>query len=87
MRYPQNRKERSDKKTVLENLDAKILVIAGKHDGAVKTDLTINHLPDKTNIKSYILDCGHNGHLEKPEICAAVINTELLHGLPKHFVF
>ena len=79
--------ERSDKKAVLENLDAKILVIAGKHDGAIKTDLTINHLPDKTNIKSYILDCGHNGHLEKPEICAAVINTELLHGLPKHFVF
>ncbi len=79
--------ERTDKKTVLENLDAKILVIAGKHDGAVKTDLTINDLPDKTNIKSYILDCGHNGHLEKPEICAAVINTELLHGLPKHFVF
>ena len=79
--------ERTDKKTVLENLDAKILIIAGKHDGAVKTDLVINHLPDKTNIKSYILDCGHNGHLEKPEVCAAIINTELLHNLPKHLTF
>lgn len=79
--------ERTDKKSVLENLDAKILVIAGKHDNAVKTEMLINHLPDKTNIKSYILDCGHNGHWEKPEICAAIINTELLHNLPKHLVF
>lgn len=79
--------ERTDKKNVIENLDAKILVIAGKHDGAVKTEDLIKDLPDKTNIKSYVLDCGHNGHLEKPEICAAIINTELLHNLPKHFVF
>ena len=79
--------ERTDKKAVLENLDAKILVFAGKHDNAVKTDIMIKNLPDKTNIKSYVLDCGHNGHWEKPEICAAVINTELLHNLPKHFVF
>ena len=79
--------ERTDKKAVLENLDAKILVIAGKHDNAVKTDVLIKDLPDKTNIKSYILDCGHNGHLEKPEVCGAIINTELLHNLPKHLVF
>lgn len=79
--------ERTDKKSVLENLDAKIVVIAGKHDNAVKTEMLINHLPDKTNIKSYVLDCGHNGHWEKPEICAAIINTELLHNLPKHLVF
>ncbi|SNV43724.1 2-hydroxy-6-oxononadienedioate/2-hydroxy-6-oxononatrienedioate hydrolase [Chryseobacterium taklimakanense] len=79
--------ERTDKKQVLENLDAKILVIAGKHDNAVKTEVMIKNLPDKTNIKSYILDCGHNGHWEKPEVCAAIINTELLHNLPKHFVF
>lgn len=79
--------ERTDKKAVLENLDAKILVIAGKHDSAVKTDQLIKNLPDKTNIKSYILDCGHNGHLEKPEICASILNTELLHNLPKHFMF
>ncbi|WP_449400602.1 alpha/beta fold hydrolase [Chryseobacterium wanjuense] len=79
--------ERTDKKHVLENLDAKILVIAGKHDNAVKTEMMIKNLPDKTNIKSYVLDCGHNGHWEKPSICAEIINTELLHNMPKHLVF
>lgn len=78
--------ERTDKKHVLENLDVKILVLAGKHDNAVKTETMIRHLPDRTNIKSYILDCGHNGHWEKPSICAEIINTELLHNLPKHLV-
>ena len=78
---------RTDKKHILENLEAKILVIAGKHDNAVKTDKTINNLPDRTNIKSYVVDCGHNGHWEKPSICAEIINTELLHHLPKNFVF
>ena len=77
---------RTDKKHVLENLEAKILVIAGKHDNAVKTDKTINTLPDRTNIKSYVVDCGHNGHWEKPSICAEIINTELLHHLPKKFL-
>jgi len=79
--------ERTDKKHVLENLEAKILVIAGKHDNAVKTDKTIKNLPDRTNIKSYVLDCGHNGHWEKPAICAEIINTELLHNMPKNLVF
>lgn len=79
--------ERTDKKHVLENLEAKILVIAGKHDNAVKTEIMIKHLPDRTNIKSYVLDCGHNGHWEKPSICAEIINTELLHNLPKNLVF
>lgn len=79
--------ERTDKKQILENLDAKILILAGKHDHAVKTEVMINSLPDRTNIKSYILDCGHNGHWEKPAICAAIINTELLRNLPKHLVF
>ena len=79
--------ERTDKTSVLNNFAGKILVIAGKHDNAVKTDLVLNHLPDQTNIKSYVLDCGHNGHWEKPAICAAIINTELLHHLPKNFVF
>ncbi|WP_209389225.1 alpha/beta fold hydrolase [Chryseobacterium sp. RR2-3-20] len=78
--------ERPDRKEVLENLEAKILVIAGKHDNAVKTELVMKNLPDRTNIKSYILDCGHNGHWEKPSICAEIINTELLHHLPKKLV-
>ena len=79
--------ERTDKKDVLETLEGKILIIAGKHDNAVKTDEMLKKLPDRTNIKSYVLDCGHNGHWEKPEICAAIINTELLHNLPKNLVF
>lgn len=79
--------DRTEKKSVLENLEAKILVLAGKHDNAVKTELMIKNLPDRTNIKSYILDCGHNGHWEKPSICAEIINTELLHHLPKKLVF
>lgn len=78
--------ERTDKKHILDNLEVKIVVIAGKHDNAVKTEKTISHLPDKTNIKSYVLDCGHNGHWEKPSICAEIINTELLHHLPKKLV-
>jgi pimeloyl-ACP methyl ester carboxylesterase len=77
---------RTDKLQVLENLNAKILILAGKHDSAVNTKKTLQNLPEKTNIKSYVLDCGHNGNLEKPEICAAIINTELLHNMPKHFL-
>jgi len=77
---------RTDKMHILENLEAKILILAGKHDNAVKTENTIKNLPDRTNIKSYVLDCGHNGHWEKPNICAEIINTELLHHLPKKFL-
>lgn len=79
--------ERTNKMAVLENFEGKILVIAGKHDSAVTTDLILRHLPDQTNIKSYLLDCGHNGHWEKPSICAEIINTELLHHLPKNLLF
>lgn len=78
--------ERTDKQHVLQNFETKILVLAGKHDNAVKTETTIKNLPDRTNIKSYVLDCGHNGHWEKPSICAEIINTELLHNIPKNLV-
>lgn len=78
--------ERPDRKHIIENLDAKIVIILGKHDNAVDTKKLLKSLPDKTNIKSYILDCGHNGHWEKPEICASILNTELLHNIPKHLV-
>ena len=78
--------ERPDRTEILENLDAKILIIAGKYDNAVKTENLLKIIPEKTNIKTYVLDCGHNGHWEKPTICAEIINTELLHNLPKHFV-
>lgn len=78
--------ERTDKKNVIENGEFKILIIAGNHDNAVRTEQTIKNLPDRTNVKSYVLECGHNGHLEKPKICAEIINTELLHNLPKKFL-
>ena len=78
--------ERTDKTSVLKNFEGKILVIAGKHDNAVKSESVLSHLPDQTNIKSYSLDCGHNGHWEKPSICAEIINTELLHQLPKNYI-
>lgn len=79
--------ERPDRTKVLENFEGKILILAGKHDNAVDSVKMLRNLPDRSNIKSYLLDCGHNGHWEKPEICAAVINTELLHHLPKKLVF
>jgi 2-succinyl-6-hydroxy-2,4-cyclohexadiene-1-carboxylate synthase len=78
--------ERGNKIAVLEKFEEKILVIMGKHDNAIKADLTLQNLPDRTNIKSYLLDCGHNGQWEKPSICAEIINTELLHHLPKKFL-
>lgn len=79
--------ERTDKSEVVKTFQERILVLAGKHDSAINTEKTLQNLPDNTNIKSYLLDCGHNGHWEKPEICAAIINTELLHHLPKHLLF
>jgi len=78
--------ERPERKLVLEQFEGKILILSGRHDSTVNSEKTIKNLPDRTNIKSYILDCGHNGHWEKPEICASVINTELLHHLPKNLV-
>lgn len=78
--------ERPDRTKVLQNFEGKILVLSGKHDSAVNSEKTIKNLPDRTNIKSYVLDCGHNGHWEKPEVCASIINTELLHHLPKKLV-
>lgn len=68
---------RTDKSEVLENLDVKILIIAGKHDNAVNTQKTIENLPKKKNVKSYILDCGHNGQWEKPDVCSSIILSEL----------
>ena len=79
--------ERTDKSEVVKTFQERILVLAGKHDSAINTEKTLQNLPDNTNIKSYLLDCGHNGHWEKPEICAAIINTELLNHLPKHLLF
>lgn len=78
--------ERPDRTQVLKDFEGRILVLAGKHDSAVNAHQTLANLPDQTNIKSYLLDCGHNGHWEKPAVCAAIINTELLHHLPKNLI-
>ena len=79
--------ERPDRTSVLENFEGKILVLTGRHDNAVKAEAFLKHLPDQSNIKAYMLECGHNGHWERPEICSAIINRELLHDLPKNLVF
>jgi pimeloyl-ACP methyl ester carboxylesterase len=76
--------ERKDRKFILETFNQKILVIGGKHDNAVDTTKTMKYLPERSNIKSYILDCGHSGHWERPSICAEIVNAELLHHLPKN---
>ena len=70
-------KARTDKLAILEKFEGKILVIAGKYDNAVNSEKTLKNLPNKKNVKSYLLDCGHNGHWEKHEICAAIIMNEL----------
>ncbi len=70
--------ERPDRKSVLEQFEGKIILIEGRLDNAVNSIKTIAELPDRKNIKAYLLDCGHNGHWEKPSICAEIINTELL---------
>lgn len=72
--------ERPNRISVLENFDNKILIISGRDDGAVKNDLFFQQVPERKNLKIYTLDCGHNGHWEKPEICSAIIRTELLQG-------
>ncbi len=79
--------ERTEKWDIIHSFRERILVIAGKHDTAVKTEEVLEQLPDRTNLKSYLVDCGHNGHWEKPAVCAEIINTELLHQLPKKLIF
>ena len=70
--------ERPSRKNVLESFDKKAMIISGRHDNAVDYKNLLNELPDRENIKAYLLDCGHNGHWERPEICASIINYELL---------
>lgn len=70
--------ERPTRTVVLENLNQKILILAGRHDNAVNAKEMMSQIPDKKNTKAYLLDCGHNGHWERPEICAQIINYELL---------
>jgi len=71
--------ERKDKKAVLETLKAKILILCGREDNAINSEEILKNLPKKHNIKAYLLNCGHNGHWEKPSICTEIIKTELSH--------
>ncbi|MFW2135652.1 alpha/beta fold hydrolase [Chryseobacterium sp. TY4] len=73
-------KYRPNRKSVLEQFDGLILLIEGRFDNAVNAIKTIVELPERNNIKAYLLNSGHNGHWEKPSICAEIINTELLNG-------
>ncbi|AQX09095.1 alpha/beta fold hydrolase [Elizabethkingia ursingii] len=70
--------ERTDKRHILEKSEAKILILSGRFDNAVNSVQVMENLPDRSNIKAYTLDCGHNGHWEKPAICTEIIKTELL---------
>jgi len=70
--------ERPDRKNVLENLNCKILFITGKHDTAADAKQIIENLPKRENIRAYMLDCGHQGQLEKPKICTEIICEELI---------
>lgn len=78
---------RPDRTRTVEEFRGKILILAGRHDTAVNSEELSKAVPDRTNVKVYTLDCGHNGHWEKPDICAAIIRAELLHNLPKDYVF
>lgn len=70
--------ERKNRKEIVEEYKGKILFISGKHDQAVSSKELLEDLSEKQNIKSYLLDCGHNGHLELPEICGSILNHELI---------
>lgn len=69
---------RPDRLSVLKDFAGKVLVILGKHDIAVDASEIMKKTPIQDNIKTYVLDCGHNGHWEKPSICSAILLEELL---------
>lgn len=70
--------KRKNRNFVLENFPNKILIILGNRDTAIDNELFLKQIPNRKNIKIYTIESGHNGHLEKPEICGSIINFELL---------
>lgn len=70
--------ERPDRKSVLENITCKGIVITGRYDTAADAKQILEALPYRRNLRAYMLDCGHQGHLEKPKICASILKSELL---------
>ena len=69
--------ERPDRTPVLEKFGKKILIIAGEKDNAVSTEDLLKTIPKGEKIKIHVLNCGHNGHWEKPKECAEIITKEL----------
>lgn len=69
--------ERPDCTPVLEKFGKKILIIAGEKDNAVSTEDLLKTIPKGEKIKIHVLNCGHNGHWEKPKECAEIITKEL----------
>lgn len=68
---------RPNRFSVVDTLKGKVMFILGKHDNAVNASEVMKQIPMKENIKTYILDCGHNGHWEKPIVCSSILIEEL----------
>ncbi len=70
--------ERKDRTFVLQNEDIQFVLIMGNQDEAIDSRDLIKVLPNKKPyISYYLLDSGHNGHLECPTICASIISHSL----------
>lgn len=70
--------ERPETTEVLKNFPGKIFIFCGREDEAVETEKFWKKIPVQKNVKAYMLPCGHMGHWEMPEICAEIINAEIL---------
>lgn len=68
---------RPTRKSVLKKLNCKILIVTGRFDVAADYKQIIENLPDRDNIHAYMLNCGHQGHLERPAICTEILKREL----------
>ncbi|MBP7172897.1 MAG: alpha/beta fold hydrolase [Cloacibacterium sp.] len=69
--------DRPNRTDILEKFEGKTLIILGEKDNAVSTQDVLKIIPEKENIKVHVLNCGHNGHWEKPNECAEIITKEL----------
>lgn len=70
--------ERKDRTFVLKDDSIRFLLLSGNQDEAVDTFEMLKKLPEKhDHIRYYVLDCGHNGHLECPSLCSEILLREL----------
>lgn len=70
----QGMKERPDRRSVLETLDAPVLLMAGEHDGVIAPE---KRFPvSGANVTSVLLSgAGHMSMMEAPEACANAISA------------